>query len=199
MGVVLIGYRGSGKTTVGRMLAERLEKPFVDCDLQIVEKAGRSIREIFLAEGEEGFRKIEMAVIAEITKKDCVIAVGGGAVIREENQKSLKSGGHRMIYLRCEPDELLRRIQRDPGTSDNRPNLTNLGGGIEEIEAVLERREPIYRAPMSAETRRDESVAGAGGRPPGEIARQRLKVISACRTRFLFYFYSRSGHALEVF
>jgi shikimate kinase len=112
----------------------------VDCDLLIVEKAGRSIREIFLAEGEEGFRRIEMAVIAEIAKKDCVIAVGGGAVTRDENQKSLKSGGHQMVYLRCEPGELLRRIQTDPGTSDNRPNLTNMGGGIEEIEAVLERR-----------------------------------------------------------
>ncbi len=56
-----------------------------------------------------------------------------------------------MVYLRCDARELLRRIQSDPGTSDNRPNLTNLGGGIEEIQAVLEEREPIYRALMSAE------------------------------------------------
>jgi shikimate kinase len=151
MGVVLIGYRGSGKTTVGRLLAERLGKSFLDCDVLIVRKAGRSIREIFMAEGEEGFRKIEMAVIAENAASDCVIAMGGGAVIREENQRTLKDAGHQMIYLRCDARELLRRIQGDPGTSDNRPSLTNMGGGIEEIQAVLEEREPIYRALMSAE------------------------------------------------
>ena len=151
MGVVLIGYRGSGKTTVGRLLAERLGKSFVDCDVMIVKKAGRSIREIFLAEGEEEFRKIEMSVIAESATTDCVIAVGGGAVLRDENQRALKNGGHRMVYLRCESRELLRRIEADPGTSDNRPSLTKLGGGIEEIEALLEQREPIYRALMSEE------------------------------------------------
>jgi shikimate kinase len=151
MGVVLIGYRGSGKTTVGRLLAKRLGKSFVDCDTVIVKKTGRSIREIFLAEGEEGFRKIEMSVIAESAMEDCVIAVGGGAVLRGENQRALKDQGHQMVYLRCESRELLRRIEADPGTSDNRPSLTNLGGGIEEIEAMLEQREPIYRALMSAE------------------------------------------------
>jgi shikimate kinase len=151
MGVVLIGYRGSGKTTVGRLLAERLGKPFLDCDVLIVKRAGRSIREIFIAEGEEGFRRHETAVIAENAAKDCVIAVGGGAVIREENQRALKDAGHQMVYLRCDTRELLRRIEGDPGTSDNRPSLTNLGGGIEEIQTVLEQREPIYRALMSAE------------------------------------------------
>jgi shikimate kinase len=151
MGVVLIGYRGSGKTTVGRLLAERLGKSFLDCDVLIVKKARRSIREIFLAEGEEGFRKLESAVISEHAANDCVIAVGGGAVIREENQRSLKGAGHQLVYLRCDARELLRRIRSDPGTSDNRPNLTSLGGGIEEIQAVLEEREPIYRALMSAE------------------------------------------------
>jgi shikimate kinase len=151
MGVVLIGYRGSGKTTVGRLLAERMGKPFVDCDMLIVKEAGKSIREIFLAEGEEGFRKIEMRVLAQCAADDCIIAVGGGAVIRPENQRALADGGHRMVYLRCEAPELLRRIEGDAGTSDNRPNLTSLGGGIEEIEAVLEQREPIYRSLMSME------------------------------------------------
>jgi shikimate kinase len=151
MGVVLIGYRGSGKTTVGRLLAERLGKSFVDCDVLIVERAGRPIREIFGVEGEESFRKMETAVIAECAKNDCVIAVGGGAAMREENQRAIRDGGHHVVYLRCEASELLRRIKADPGTSDNRPNLTKLGGGIEEIEALLERREPIYRALMSAE------------------------------------------------
>ena len=83
--------------------------------------------------------------------KDCVIALGGGAVLRKENQQALAQAGHRIVYLRCEAGELLRRIQGDPATSDNRPNLTNLGGGIEETEALLKQREPIYRSVMSAE------------------------------------------------
>jgi len=69
----------------------------------------------------------------------------------EENQRALTEAGHRIVYLRCMPRELLRRIRADAGTCDNRPNLTSLGGGIEEIEALLEQREPIYRALMSAE------------------------------------------------
>ncbi|HEX4056307.1 MAG TPA: shikimate kinase [Tepidisphaeraceae bacterium] len=152
MSVVLIGYRGSGKTTVGRLLAQQLGRLFVDADDLIVKKAGKSIREIFLTGGEEEFRNLEMRVIARLCEmKDCVIALGGGAVLRKENQQALAQAGHRIVYLRCEAGELLRRIQGDPATSDNRPNLTNLGGGIEEIEAILKQREPIYRSVMSAE------------------------------------------------
>jgi shikimate kinase len=151
MSIVLIGYRGSGKTTVGRLLAKQLGRPFADCDDLIVQREGKSIREIFLAGGEEAFRKLEMSAIEELAKKkaDHVIAVGGGAVLREENRRALT--GHFVVYLRSEPRVLLRRIEGDPATSDNRPNLTGLGGGIEEIESVLRVREPIYRAAMSVE------------------------------------------------
>jgi shikimate kinase len=150
MAIVLIGYRGSGKTTAGRLLAERLGKAFVDCDEVIVARQGKSIREIFLTRGEKAFRKAEMKVIAELKSSgDCVIAVGGGAIVREENRRAL--AGHKIVYLRCEPAELLRRIKADPASSDNRPNLTSLGGEIEEIQSLLRQREPIYRAAMSAE------------------------------------------------
>jgi shikimate kinase len=150
MGIVLIGYRGSGKTTVGRLLAGRLGRTFVDCDEVIVSRHGKSIREIFSAGGEEAFRKLETSVIAELAAKtDHVIAVGGGAALREENRRALAE--HFVVYLRCDPGVLLRRIEDDPATSDNRPNLTGLGGGIEEIEALLRRREPIYRAAMNVE------------------------------------------------
>jgi shikimate kinase len=150
MGVVLIGYRGSGKTTVGRLLAARLAKTFIDCDEEIVARHGKSIREIFSAGGEDAFRKLETSVIAELAAKtDHVIAVGGGAVLRKENRRALAN--HFIVYLRCDPGVLLGRIDDDPATSDNRPNLTGLGGGIEEIEALLRRREPIYRAAMNVE------------------------------------------------
>jgi shikimate kinase len=151
MSVVLIGYRGSGKTTVGKLLAERLGKPFVDCDDLIVKHAQKSIREIFAQGGEKVFRKLESVAVAELAKhKDAVIALGGGTMLREENRTALASAGHRIVYLRCDPGELLRRIQGDPATSDNRPNLTNLAG-IEEIESLLCMREPIYRANMAVE------------------------------------------------
>jgi shikimate kinase len=148
--VVLIGYRGSGKTTVGRLVATRLGKKFVDADEVIIAKSGKSIREIFAAGGEAEFRRLEMQAIAELAKsEDHIIAVGGGAVTRSENRKSL--AGSKIVYLRCEAGELHQRISGDPATSDNRPSLTHLGGGIEEIEALLRQREPIYRAVMSAE------------------------------------------------
>lgn len=150
MSIVLIGYRGSGKTTVGRILAGRMGSAFVDCDEIIVARQGKSIREIFSSGGEEAFRKLETGVIAELAgKADHVIAVGGGAILREENRLALAE--HFVVYLRCEAGELLRRIRDDPGTSDNRPDLTDLGGGIEEIETLLRRREPIYRAAMDVE------------------------------------------------
>jgi shikimate kinase len=150
MAILLIGYRGSGKTTVGRLLARIRNEPFVDADDLIVQRAGKSIRDIFQAGGEAAFRKIEAEVIAELAASaNGVISLGGGAILAEPNRTAL--AGHTIVYLRCEPAELLRRIKMDPATSDNRPNLTTLVGGIEEIQALLEQREPIYRAAMTHE------------------------------------------------
>jgi shikimate kinase len=152
MSVVLIGYRGSGKTTVGEQLARRLGMKFVDIDQRIIAQSGKTIREIFQERGEAGFRELESEAINEAVKlDDHVIAVGGGALSREENRRTLQYSGHGVIFLHCQPEELLRRIQADPGTADNRPALTDLGGGREEIQKVLSEREPIYRLVMSAE------------------------------------------------
>jgi shikimate kinase len=154
MGIVLVGYRGSGKTTVGRKLADRLWWKFADSDEWITASAGKSIRAIFAENGENDFRDLEAQAIAELAKlPDHVIAVGGGALGREENRHALAAAKHKIIYLRCEATELLRRIKLDAATSDNRPNLTGIagGGGIEEIQKLLLDREPIYRAVMTAE------------------------------------------------
>jgi shikimate kinase len=152
MSVFLIGYRGSGKSTVGRRLADRLWQAFHDSDELVVRGAGMSIKDIFAAEGEAGFRDRESAVVRELAMlDDHVVALGGGAVLRAENRAVLKDAGHKVIYLRCDPDELHRRIAADPETAANRPALTGLGGGVDEVRRLLAEREPIYRSCMSAE------------------------------------------------
>ena len=153
MSIVLIGYRGSGKTTIGKRLADRLWQPFVDTDDLIVRKAGgKTIKEIFEAGGESHFRDLESEVVREVgLLQEHVIALGGGALIREANRKVLKDAGHKVIYLKCEPEILFQHIQADPETARTRPALTNLGGGVEEIRKLLTDREPIYRQEMTAE------------------------------------------------
>jgi len=150
--VYLVGMPGSGKSTVGEELAGRLGVPFIDLDVEIERREGRSVTEIFAGDGEAGFRAIEAGVVREALKlEDHVIALGGGALDREENRQAVKASGHRVIYLKCDPDELLKRIQADPTTSETRPNLTNLGGGLEEIKSMLDLREPVYRSVMTGE------------------------------------------------
>jgi shikimate kinase len=152
MSIVLVGYRGSGKSTIGRQLADRLRAPFVDVDDLIVAAAGKSIKNIFAEDGEPAFRDIEtqaMKTVAGLSEH--VIGLGGGSLGREENRRAIEDAGHRVVYLKCEPAELHRRIRSDPQSMLTRPNLTSLGGGIEEIEEMLLRREPLYRALMTAE------------------------------------------------
>jgi shikimate kinase len=152
MSIVLIGYRGCGKTSIGRKLADRLWQPFVDTDDLVIKKAGKSIRDIFEQDGEERFRHLEAEAIKDAAKlHEHVIALGGGGATRKENVKVLRDAGHKLIYLRCEPAELFRRIQMDPNTGITRPALTAKGGGIEEIRAVMAEREPAYRAAAQAE------------------------------------------------
>lgn len=152
MSIVLIGYRGCGKTSIGRKLADRLWQPFVDTDDLVVKKAGKNIKDIFAQDGEERFRQLEAEAIKDAAKlQEHVIALGGGGATRKENVKVLRDAGHKLIYLRCEPAELFRRIQMDPNTGTSRPALTAKGGGIEEIAAVMAEREPAYRAAAQAE------------------------------------------------
>ena len=151
MSVVLLGYRGSGKTTLGRALAERLGRPLIDTDERIVAKAGDSIKTIFETQGETAFRNLEAQALAEaLGAEDAIISIGGGAVLRAENRALLMTAGER-IYLRCDPVVLAQRIHADPGTAANRPALTHLGGTVEEIISLLEVREPLYREVATAE------------------------------------------------
>jgi shikimate kinase len=152
MSIALIGYRGSGKSTVGRLLANRLRWAFADTDKRITSRAGMSIRKIFETRGEVGFRDLETDVVTEVCAlNEHVIAFGGGAVLREENRTAMKDAGLKIVYLHCDAEELHKRIHADADTASSRPSLTSLGGGIDEIRNLLAVREPIYRSVMTAE------------------------------------------------
>lgn len=144
--VTLIGYRGSGKSSVGRELAHRLSFPFADADAELEGRAGKSIRQIFDDDGESAFRDLEEQVIADLLLSSgrLVLAAGGGAVLRESTRARLAAAGP-IVWLRATAEHLAARIAADASTAERRPNLTALGG-LDEIRELLEQREPIYRA-----------------------------------------------------
>jgi shikimate kinase len=139
----LIGPRGSGKSTVARLLAREMSWEWRDADAMLEHNYGQSIRTIFANEGEAGFRDKEAAVLAELCGLDqCVVATGGGVVLRESNRRLLRSSG-RAVWLTASVDALWRRINADETTADRRPTLTV--GGRAEIEEIVRIREPLYR------------------------------------------------------
>ena len=143
--IVLIGYRATGKTTVARVLAERLGWNWIDADVELETRAGKSIADIFRDSGEQAFRDLESAVIAELVQRErLVIATGGGVVLREQNRQALQQAGQ-IVWLRARLETILSRLAGDASTAERRPNLTNQGGA-EEVRQLLEQREPIYRA-----------------------------------------------------
>lgn len=149
MNIVLIGYRGSGKTTIGRKLASQLWKGFVDVDQEACRRFGiDSIAEIWRVHGELAWRETEVRVVQETMAKDeQVIALGGGTLMQPGARAAVEQAqGVRRIYLHCEAEELHRRIEADPASGATRPSLTSFGGGVEEVRTMLAEREPVYRA-----------------------------------------------------
>ncbi|NYT05778.1 MAG: shikimate dehydrogenase [Methanomicrobiales archaeon] len=136
--IVLTGYRGSGKTTVGALLAEMLQVPWYDTDAMVEEQAGMPIPGIFAEEGEAGFRAREHAVIASLAGRDGVISAGGGAVVNPGNVALLRRGGT-VVFLSAPPEVLEARIRGSP-----RPPLTGLSPD-REIRTVLAERMAAYR------------------------------------------------------
>jgi shikimate kinase len=162
MNLVLIGYRGTGKTTVARLVAERLGWPWFDSDAEIESRAGKSIADIFADEGEAAFRDWESQVVADLAGRErCVLALGGGAVMRSGNRAVIASQS-KTVWLRALPETLWRRIRQDQSTAGRRPNLTS-AGGITEIIATLDARDPVYR--QCAEWEVDTE-----GKSPAEVA-----------------------------
>jgi shikimate kinase len=145
MNIVLIGYRGTGKSTVGRLAAAQLDMQFVDADEELEHRAGRTIREIFASDGEAAFRDLEAAVIGDLLAGDhLVIALGGGAVLRPDNRARIRAAHNRVVWLQAAAPTLNERINADAMTSQRRPNLTS-AGGLSEIERLLAIRAPLYR------------------------------------------------------
>ena len=142
--IVLIGYRCSGKTSVGKIIAERTGMDFCDTDDLIVKRSGRSIEEIVDREGWERFREIEKDIVREASELDnTVIATGGGVVIDEDNVKVLKGNGY-IVWLEVDVDILIKRMEKDREAGNKRPSLTGVDPAVE-TRKVLEMRTPLYR------------------------------------------------------
>jgi shikimate kinase len=157
--LALIGARGTGKTSVGRIVAGRLGLPYADADGELERRAGRSIARIFATQGEPAFRDLEEQLLGELTARDgLVLATGGGVVLRESNRRVLRRFGL-VVWLWAEPDVLAERLRRDPG---GRPPLTD-AGLVAEIRAVLALRIPLYDEAA-------HTLVDTVGRTPAEVA-----------------------------
>lgn len=138
--MALIGLPGSGKSTIGRQLARRLGRPFIDTDQVIEQRVGLSIREFFEREGEESFRDLEQSIIDELTLgQPCVLSTGGGAVLRPANRQHLKQRTQ-AVYLHSAPEEVFRRLRHDR----NRP-LLQVPDPLARLRELYALRDPLYR------------------------------------------------------
>jgi shikimate kinase len=164
--VVLVGFMGSGKSAVGRLLARRLGYRFEDMDRRIEERAGRAIADIFRDDGEEAFREMEREEARELSRlADRVVAAGGGAFARAETRALLQEGAL-TVWLRCDLEHILGRVQVD----GSRP----LAGNRDIMRALLAEREPSYRMA--------DVVVDASSGTPREVADRIVGLIEG-RTR----------------
>jgi shikimate kinase len=165
--VFLVGFMGAGKSTVGRMLADRLGKSFVDLDDRIEERAGATISEIFEAQGEEGFRVLESEAVASVAEEDdAVVACGGGAVLSDENRRVMRDLGC-VVYLAVTPEIALARV----GGAESRPLLAGRSGAV--ATSLLDARKSLYES--VADITVDTSGLGAD-----EVATSVLESLSTC-------------------
>lgn len=152
MNIVLIGYRGTGKSVVGAIVAGRLGMRYIGMDAEIVQKAGKPIPAIVEESGWPGFRDMESALVKEVSRLDnMVIDTGGGVIEREENVVALRENGV-IIWMKARVDTIVSRIQGD----SQRPPLTEGKSFTEEVAEVLERRTPLYSGATRHEIETDD-------------------------------------------
>ena len=159
MNIVLIGYRGTGKSSIATLLHERLKWPLVSTDTEIIKKAGLSVPEIIQKRGWDYFRDVESKVCQRLGAKDrTIIDTGGGAVLRKENVDALRQRG-RVFWLTAEVATIMERIRH----SKERPSLTQKKSYVDEVEDVLKERLPLYKAAC-------DQIISTDGRTLDEIA-----------------------------
>jgi shikimate kinase len=160
--IAMIGYRGTGKSTVAEQLALRLGWDWVDADVEIEQRAGKSIAAIFADDGAGVFRDLEAAVVRDLCHRQrTVLALGGGAVLRESNRAAIAECGA-VVWLRASVESIMRRLAEDAATAARRPNLTKAGGRTE-IAELLAARTPFYRGCATLEVDTEQKT-------PAEIA-----------------------------
>lgn len=145
--IYLTGFMGSGKSTIGPILANTLGYDFADIDKVVEERAGKSVKDIFHDDGEQSFRSIERTVLEELSRNDhVVISLGGGSIVDSRNFTLVKNSGI-LVYLQSSPDQLLRRLQH----KSDRPVLSDSDGQRLDLDKLRERvmqlyadREPVY-------------------------------------------------------
>lgn len=147
--LTLIGYRGCGKSTVAARLADRLGCDWVDADVLLERRVGRSIADMVRDRGEPAFRDEEAALLADLLgdgRAACggVLATGGGVVLRPANRELLGRHGRPIVWLTAPADVIRARLAADPATRDRRPGLRG-GDPLTEVAATLVEREPLYR------------------------------------------------------
>lgn len=168
-GLALIGYRGTGKSTVGRILAERLGRPFHDADQELEKRLGMTVSSVFQTLGEPAFRDQEALILEELlVERNAVVATGGGVVLREANRSRLGAFGI-VVWLMADAHVLARRLLVDEVSGAVRPALTPLGT-LDEIAAVLFERTPLYRATADLEVATDDKT-------PEEVADEVSRIV----------------------
>jgi shikimate kinase len=161
--VTLIGYRGTGKSTMAARLADRLGLPWLDADAVLEGRVGCPITELVGSRGEAAFRDVEDEVLRDLVPAFTgVLATGGGVVLRPENRRLLRAAGRPVVWLTAPADVIRRRLAADPLTASRRPALAG-GDPLAEVEAALAAREPLYRE--TADIAFDTAVD-----PPADVA-----------------------------
>jgi shikimate kinase len=142
--IFLIGSRGTGKSAIAPLLARHLGRPWEDTDQLVMNLLGKSVADVFRDDGEDYFREQETKVLQEVVQQGpSVVATGGGIILREENRRRLRESGW-VVWLRAEPEVILRRLRDDPSTASLRPPLTHLTH-LAEIELLIRQRDPLYQ------------------------------------------------------
>ncbi len=169
MNIVLIGMRGTGKTTIGNMLSQSLKRDFIETDELIAKKSGRTIADLVNTFGWNYFRDLESRVVQEVSlRSDAVISTGGGVIMRDENVNELKGNGF-LVLLTANIDTMVRRLAHDA----DRPSLTAKQTMREEISEVLRLRKSQYKKACQVQIATDDQSLDAVVQKILEIVKER--------------------------